>query len=241
MTVGKVNATDLSGYYPWCSPPPCPGPPGESTKQGLAHSYGQLSVGSTTRNYFNIAEVLESKHKYDYYSRRDPGQQEFTYRFLEYNPKDTQRTYPWMTDRIITARSGTCYVYNETLPSTPGPNRRIYTYSNGSFEGSIEIPYAVEMVQATTYIYRGFHEPAKATAQQCGPRCIWIWAHRNVGGGESSSFYQCPISITEVSNAFNDQQKMISDETALLAAASIAVNGRVNAGNWTQWQYSPFG
>ena len=139
-------------------------------------------------------------NNYDYYCHgTPPDQQEFAHRFLEYNPSDTQRAYPWMTDRVITARSGDCLVYDET-GSTPGPARRNYTYTNGSYVGWIEIPYASEEVEGTTYIYRGFHEPKSAKQQQCGSRCIWIWAHKNIGGREPSRFYQCPITISNVSN-----------------------------------------
>lgn len=84
VTAGKVIAPDLSCYF---HNQKCPGDP--HIKQGLAHSYGQLVLSSDCGHYSDISEVLKSKKRYDYYCRRTPGQQQFAYRFLEFNPNDT--------------------------------------------------------------------------------------------------------------------------------------------------------
>ena len=188
-----------------------------------------------------MSDVLRSRHYYDYYCRREPGRQEFTHRFSEYSPNDTQRAYPWMSNRTITAHSGRCLTYNEKKSSSESL-RRNYTYTNGSYTGWIDIPYAVEDPETTVYIYRGFYAPANAPAQKCGSRCMWMWAHRNFGGGSLSKFYQCPITISNVFNAYKESQN-VPDDVAYLAAASIGVNGRQvpNTHAWTQWQFSPFG
>lgn len=146
-----------------------------------------------------------------------------------------------MTDRVITASSGKCLVYHET-GSTQGSARRNYTYTNGSHSGSIEIPYALEELRATSYIYCGFQKPEDADLQKCGPRCMTMWAHRNLGGGQKSQFFQCPITVSEVNNTNNDPRKQVPDNVAYLAAASIGVIGRGNPKHgWPQYQFSPFG
>ena len=69
-----------------------------------------------------------------------------------------------------------------------------------------------------------------------------MWAYKAAGYGESSTFYQCPITVsnvTEVSNntpvandtqVSNDTQK-VSDGMARLAAAAIALQGRPSGNN----------
>lgn len=181
-------------------------------RQGLAHSYGQLTLSSDCGNYNDISDVLKSKHNFEYYCRRTENQQEFAYRFLEYNPDDSQKSYPWLTDRVITASSGKCDVYKE-IQSTEGPDIRNYTYLDGTDVKWIAIPYAVEQPSATAYIYRGFHKPEDADLQQCGSRCIRIWAHRNIGNGQASEFYRCPITISNVINTSDDAQ-IVPDNVA---------------------------
>ena len=238
VTPGTVIAPNLGCYVhnQACSKQ-------EATRQGLAHSYGQLTLGSNCGTYTDIAEVLTSRDKYDYWCRRVPtDQQQFAYWFLEFNPDDTQQAYPWLSDRIITATPGKCLIYDE-VKFIEGPSRRIYTYKslNDSDDGTIEIPYALEIPSATAYIYRGFHEPSNADQQRCGSRCMWMWAHRNISGKEGSRFYKCPITISDVTNTNNDAQKF-PDDLAYLAAASIGVNGRSDGTeNWTQFQFSRFG
>ncbi|KAL6721495.1 hypothetical protein ACLMJK_000599 [Lecanora helva] len=239
VTDGPVVAPDLSDYAP-VKPGAEPAP--EGRRQGLAHSYGQLTFTSTEwcGNYTTIEDVLNSKVNYEYYCNRAPGHQEFAYRYLEWDPKDAQRTYPWMTDRVITTSSGPCRIYNETHNKL-GPARKTYFYSNGTSNGTIEIPYSYENNGATTYIYRGWHEPAIAEQQRCGPRCLWMWAHRAWSKAEPSTFYECPITISNVSNTNDDPLKQVPDSMAYLAAASIAVDGKHDStGNWTQWQFVPF-
>ena len=149
-----------------------------------------------------------------------------------------------MTDRVITAESGQCLVYKE-LNSSLEASRRNYTYTNSSgYTSWIDIPYALEQPVSTSYIYRGFHQPELADQQKCGSpgtHCMTMWAHRNVGAGELSMFYQCPITVSNVSNTRYESQQ-ISSDVALLAAASIGINGKGNDKNgWTQYQFSPFG
>lgn len=243
VTVGQVVAPDLSCYYhnQTCAQ-------GPRIRQGIAHSYGQLVLSSDCGPYNDISEVFKSKNLYDYYCRRTPGKQQFAYRFLEFNPNDTRKAYPWMTDRVITAESGPCLKYHAKGKPTPEGARSNYTYTNSSgYTGWIDIPNVFEDYASTTYIYRGYHQPEDADLQKCGPpgaHCMTIWAHRNGGGGQTSMFYQCPITVSDVSNVKYETQK-VSSNVSLLAAASIGINGRggddAKKDNWQQYQYSPFG
>ena len=152
-----------------------------------------------------------------------------------------------MTDRVITAESGECLNYSE-VTSTNEASRRNYTYTNSSgYTSWIDIPYALEEPGSTSYIYRGFHQPEVANEQKCGSpgtHCMTMWAHRNLGGGQSSMFHQCPITVSDVSNIKHDAQQ-ISSDVFLLAAASIGINGRGSDNDkrygWKQYQFSPFG
>lgn len=202
-----------------------------------------MTLSSDCGSYTKLSEILNSKQNYPYYCcRHCHPQQQFAYRFLEFNPNDKQKAYPWMTDRIITASSGDCIQFEE-INSTETQVSRHYNFGNGdgSYNGSIEIPYALEIPGATTYIYRGIREPQYAEQQRCGKRCMWMWAHKNIGKGANSTFFQCPITISDVTNT-HDETQQVPDDVALLAAASIGVNGRQNAdGSWTQFQFNPFG
>lgn len=99
-------------------------------------------------------------------------------------------------------------------------------------------------LSGTTYIYRGIDIPERATGVSRGPRCIWMWAHKSVGSGAESAFYECPITISPVSNTTTDAQT-ISDGIARLAASAIGLQGRsaLADGNefWTQFHFYPFG
>jgi hypothetical protein len=65
-----------------------------------------------------------------------------------------------------------------------------------------------------------------------------------VGSVEQSAFYECPITISPVSNTTTDAQT-ISDSIARLAASAIGLQGRsaLADGNefWTQFQFYPYG
>ncbi len=171
---------------------------------------------------------------------------------VEYNPKDQQRTYPLFTNRTITASAGQCFTYwltekptlaNDTSGNPDALEFRIF---NGSVHDSIIIPRQQAGRDATTYIYRGIAPPQDTTEFSCGNRCLWMWAHKDEGYGEKSTFYQCPITVGTVSNAKTDSQ-MVPDGIARLAASSIALQGRwaVNGSStkqiWTQFRFYPFG
>lgn len=244
---GTVNATNLSCYF-HSSNRDCPSQ--EDIVQGLANSYGYALPNFKRGTYNQIHEVVKSTENYGYFCRNTPG--ECTYRMVEYNPDDQQRIYPSFTNRTITASAGECFTYWETEMPTPAkdtsgnPDALEFKIFNGSVHDSIIIPRQHAGIDSTTYIYRGISTPQNTTKFSCGNRCIWMWAHKNAGYGENSTFYQCPVTISTVSNTKTDTQK-VPDSIARLAASAIALQGRwaVNGSSseriWTQFRFYPFG
>ena len=233
MRKGTVNATNLGCYFPHRRQEPnCP--TDLVPRQATANIYGEMGLVFNCGAYTNISEVQNSREDDNYYCRRTPGSQEFAFRFYEYNPDDQQRTYPFFTNRTVTASAGECIIYPNVTQS-PGidldgdPAATNYTFTNGSFTDSISIPKAYDGLSGTTYIYRGIKTPGDADSLSvvCGSRCLWMWVHKAQGPNDKSTFYKCPITVSEVSNASHDYQK-INDVIARTAAASIALHG-----SWT--------
>ena len=235
---GVANATNIT-YYTF-------GPHGhyggDVPNQARAHANGDTALAFPCGPYNDTSQVLESKNDYRYYCRHTRHQQEFAYRFNEYNPADKLKSYPHFTNRIITASAGECMNY--TMVGNPrglSDGNLLYEYANDTFRGNITIPAQSGTYDGTTYIYRGLNTPQEAVTYACGPRCIRIWAHKSTGNGENSTFYACSITVSTVSNAPNETQK-ISDGMARIAAASIALQGRpANQKSWTQYQLYAFG
>jgi hypothetical protein len=243
---GMVNAPNLACYFHNES---CPVVHPEEVSQASAHAYGELALSTDCGPYNETSDILNSRYDYRYYCRRTSGRQEFAYRYSEYNPKYVQETYSRFTNRIITSSAGPCYEYSE-VGFSPGldTNGNLaainYEFTNGTFNGNITILMANGALSGTTYIYRGIDIPERATDVSCGPRWTWMWAHKSVGSGEESAFYECPITISPVSNTTTDAQT-ISDGIARLAASAIGLHGRSALAEgdefWTQFQFYPFG
>ena len=263
-TSGEVNAPNLTCYFHRnydTGNAACPTDPGIEPKfmdsrqaqvQGLAHvygacAYGNLSEVSNCTRYNELSDILASGEEAGYFCRRTPTP-EFAYRFLEFNLNDTLEAYPTLTDRVITASSGPCSelpeVDKEEIYDLGAIN---YTFENKTFRGNITIPKQSDAIDSTTYIYWGMDIPQKATVQSCGPRCIWMWAHKSWGMGENSTFYQCPISVSPVINIRTREEisdeRAVPDDVARLAASAIGLQGRSNTVDrkWAQFQFYPFG
>ena len=148
---GVVNALDLRCYYEQYHQKSCPI---NVTAVIVAYSYGELALRFSCGIYEDISDLQLSKYDYGYYCQRD--RREFAYRFNEYNPDDTQKSYPLFTNRTITASSGDCFIYSQIgtptlVPDIEGDLEAMnYTYTNGSFNGTISIP---KSSLGTTYIY----------------------------------------------------------------------------------------
>ena len=219
---GTANASNLTCYSDYFNHGSCGG---DVASQALAHAYGDLARSSECGPYTNIPEVLKYKNNYGYYCKRARHQQEFAYRFNEYNPLDIQKVYPRLTDRTITASSGDCLKYSMIGdPTTVDNGDLLYKYTNHTYNGSIRIPGESGAIDGTTWVYRDTKIPQEADEYACGPRCIKMWAHRANGHGEHSTFYECPITVNHVSNSLHNEQD-VSDGIARLAAASIALQG----------------
>jgi hypothetical protein len=70
----------------------------------------------------------------------------------------------------------------------------------------------------------------------CGPRCANVCAFEN--SGSKSWYYECNITISEVSNATHNEQR-VSDATAKMAAGAIALQGYQAQKGDSQYQRFP--
>lgn len=213
--------------------------------QGRAHAYGQFGEAEQCCPYNETTQILSSNKDCLYWCRRHPGKQEFGFRFNEYNRKDTTKVYPHFTNRIMTASSGPCTVYNQSTDPAPKPADDGYTryyYHNATFKDYVDIPFEQTAIDGTTYLYRGDKTPQETSRYACGPRCLVMWAFMNQGHGVQPRFYQCPITITNVTNVTNERTQSISDATAKVAAAAIGLQGRRRGDmSWSQSQLYTFG
>ena len=228
-------------------------------EQIQAHLYGELASGSQRSNYEDISEVLSSDENPLVWYKQIENQQEYTFRFSEINPQDPLRVYPRITNRIITVSSGQCYQYNITAGSNRpaldlnGDKAAVtWAYSNGTVNGSVTIPTEMSAFDSTTYIYNGTQIPQNETESSCGPRCMWMWAFKALGTfpidqDQPMALFQCPITVSPVSNVTEDTQ-IVSDGMAKLAASAIGLQGRftnppqLNGTKiWTQYQMYPWG
>lgn len=245
---GIVNASNLACYFG--NPhKKCPSEP--DLIQGRANTYGRAPPISTLGYYDEIQDVYKSRYNYGYYCRRTLG--ECAYRFVEYNPDDQQKTYPILTNRLITASADQCFTYMPTESPRPAKDTSgdmealNFTVFNGSVHEQLVIPKQSGGTGATTYIYRGIRTPQEATKVRCGDRCVWMWAHKSGGKDENSTFYKCSINISDVTNTNNDTRKNVPNDVARLAASAIALQGRwakkpdSDEKIWTQFQFYPFG
>lgn len=114
------------------------------------------------------------------------------------------------------------------VPSSQPNGDLLYKYTNGTFSDNITIPAAYGAYDGTTYVYRGIDIPQQEKRYACGPRCIKVWAHRSIGQGESSTFFECPITVNDVTNVTKTttNSQSLPNDMARFAAASIALQGR---------------
>ena len=235
---GEVHVSNLTCYSPnfncdnWIR------------EQGLAHAYGEATVGSRCGVYHEVTDVFKSEQDYLYYCRREPGKQEFAYRFKEYNPNDVQKSYPHFTNRIITASSGVCIEHaqiDRVRIALGNDTAYSYRYTNPTkgFDNII-IPTSFIGNDGTTYIWRAWERPDQASLWACGDRCLWIWVYTNYETTRvNPKFYECPVTISEVSNSYRSEHDL-SNSIAKSAVASIALQGRLHFRpdwDWEQFQF----
>ena len=123
----------------------------------------------------------------------------------------------------------------------------LFEYANRTLYGNITIPLQRIVFEGTTYVHRGPNTPQGAVTYSCGSRCIRMWAYKAAGYRESSTFYQCPITVSNAMEVSIDTQvsndtQQVPDGMARLAATSIALQGRPSGNNtWTQYQLYTYG
>ena len=227
----------------------------ERSGMAVAHTLGQLIRGQRACSYANDSDISGAPQECYYFSRTD--NQEFAYRFLEYNPKDPTHSYPYLTNRSIRTSTGICNEYavnwsRAVTVDTSDGREEAYRFpiQNQTFNGTITIPRPKTGRDTTTYVYNGTLMPQDEVAQSCGPRCLWMYAFRSSGSlsNRTSAVFQCPITVSETYNAtfpYHD----IPAEVARLAAASIGLEGRSTDPDgdgpgkpvWTQYQFYAWG
>ena len=249
---GTVHVSLLDHYYDYGPYSTGPGAPPEIA-QNQAHAYGEITRGEKSCPYKNDHDIESAAQNCTYFY--DTSNDEFAFRYSEYNPQDRARSYPYLTNRIVRASAGECYQYNVDSSRTyavdgPDGNQEVWVfiYYNETYNGTIQIPKPSAAYDSTTYIYDGTHVPQNATAQACGPRCLWIYAFQNWGPimKRPNRLFKCGVTIGNVSNVDSEVQALPNDN-ARLAAASIALSGRYTNPNgsvdkeWQQYQLYPYG
>ena len=204
-----------------------------------AHNFGEMNLGTEEGSYDDLSDVLGSQHLYGYYHRSSRNRQQYAYRFNEYNPSDSQRGYPFLTNRTITAEALNCIEYTQT--NTDNQNPQTFTYENvadRTDQGTIKIPQHHLGNDGTLYIFGGWHDPSAAPIYSCGDRCVLMWAYRKPGRQSKGDFFKCPVNISVVNNAQRPEHN-VPNNVAKVAAASIALQGRY-AGQRKDWKSKNF-
>lgn len=249
---GNVTVPNLDCYYDngMCATGPNAEP---EVAQGLAHTYGE-TIRARQRCSYTVDSDIQRAPQDCYYFKETDGR-EFAVRYAEYNPGDSARAYPYITDRVVKASAEECYQYNiheeNQLKINSNDGKQdvwVWQYYNSTFNGITSVPACDKAYGSTTYIYNEVLPPQIATVQACGNRCLWLYALRNDYPSTKRPLvlFQCSISISEVSNAHRDWQ-ILPDLNARLAAASIALTGRYTNPNgsvekhWEQYRLYPRG
>ena len=253
---GNVSVPMLDSYYyhdvnQIGAQPAGPGYP-EEINQGQAHAYGVNTRSQKRCLYSTDDDIIASNQSCIYFYNRNG--RDFAFRYSEYDPQDTARSYPYLTDRIVKASTGDCHQYAVSSSYLRDSNdglqaEFVWSFNNDTYDGVLPIPKASQAFDSTTYVYNGTDLPQNTTTEACGPRCLWVYAFQDTGPlreMKPPELYQCPITITDVSNVTNDAQ-MLSDDNARIAAASITLTGRYTNPNrseekhWEQHRLYPFG
>ena len=242
---GMVNATKLDCYYDngICSTAP-------ETAQSQAHAFGEITRAQRSCPYSSDDDIKSGPQNCSHFYSRDSL--EFAVRYLDYNPRDSSHSHPFLTKRIVKAFPGECYRYDVgPIDTANGPDgiQEIWVvhFNNETYNGSLPVPKPSAAFDSTTYVYNGSLKPQEAIAQVCGPRCLWIYAFQSYSPitGRPNTMFQCPINVTDVSNV-NNSAHVLPNDNARLAAASIALSGRYTNPNgpekeWQQYQLYPHG
>ena len=81
--------------------------------QTKAHAFGALTQGQPCCRYKSTVDIFPANQSCPDFCSADGH--EFTYRFNEYNPLDTNLAYPFLTNRLISSKFEACYEYDIDL------------------------------------------------------------------------------------------------------------------------------
>ena len=213
----------------------------------IAHTYGERgSFRGKNCTYQSTDDINNGPQICPYFIRND--QREFAVRYADTDPNDITNAYPYYgTGRIITTAATECtgYLTGLDFPPADGPDGKVselvWRFVNTTGTYNLTIPRPSLAMFATTYVWNGTEQPHSETSQACGPRCLVLYALRDMKRGEKHeiTIFQCHISVSPVSN-IKDPAHVLSDSMARTAAASIALSGRWrmngNIFDWRQFQ-----
>ena len=239
---GRVNVSKIDCYYLNNTCTTNEGFP-EEIAPARANAFGDITRSLARCNYNTDDDIYKAGQQCSYFKSKIGH--EFAYRYSQYNQQDVARTYPYLTKRIIKVSSGPCQQYELVSLGTDKYGLGLWTFKNETGEElQISIPPVDTAFDSTTYIYNGTKKPQNATLQACGSRCLYVYALRGNGTirkHQPSLLYKCPISVGDVTN-INDPAHVLPNDTARLAAASIALTGRYTnlldkrVREWRQYQ-----
>lgn len=244
VSPGYVNVAKLDCFYRSKSSE-CDEQSQRGPGAATAHVYGE---GGTLRDQRCSYQSLDDIHKAPqtclYLARDD--HREFAVRYADSNPTDVTNAYPYYGEqRIVTIAAEQCNGNLTALgPGTAdygdGPESDyVWVFQNSTGKYPISVPRPLLAFDSTTYIWNGTDLPTNSSWLPCGPRCVVLYALRDMqrGPDHEISIFQCHITISPVFNIKNPAHEL-SDGVARMAAASIALSGRIRRqpSAWRQFQ-----
>lgn len=214
---GDVRIAKMDHYYPKNNTAEIPSLGGE---QATVHNYGYISSSYLQGNVSDLLEILDvgvaGSGTFLTYNLVD----HWVYQYYEANTKLRANYY---TNRTVNV-TWLCSAY-DVVDGGDGSTNDI-TY----LDGDQRVPFFVGQggPAATTYITE--------TQEVCGPRCARVWAFQSAisAMGILPTLYDCNITVSNVSNAYQPEH-LIPDMQARLAAGSIGLEGFQRPNTTRQW------
>lgn len=248
ISQGSVAVPKLDCFYR-SNVTQCEGDIQRRLDPAIAHVYGEgRSFDDERCRYQSTDQIHRAPQTCRYLARAD--RREFAVRYADSNPADMINAYPYYgAQRFITVAATGC---NGNLTNDPsladghdGPKSElVWPYQNSTGFYSLSIPRSILARSSTTYIWNGTAPPPLATEYTCGPRCVVLFALRDMerGPDHEITIFQCRIMISLMSNVKHPAH-VLSDSIARTAAASVALSGRWRLGfvggpplDWRQFQ-----
>ena len=210
-----------------------------------AHTYGKRRTSRDQDcSYQSTDDISKGPQACIYFARKD--QREFAVRYADSNPTDLTNAYPYYgAQRIITTAATNCNGSFHVAGPSEGDSadgirsEYVWQFENSTGIYPLSIPRSLLAARSTTYIWNDTNLPPRATLQACGPRCVVLYALRDMfrGSAHEISIFQCHVTISLMSNT-KDLAHELSDDMARTAGASIALSGRWrrDASAWRNFQ-----